>query len=107
MPVAEGPPVAPGPLGPIVPGEAGGPPVECRGVPHNECTTFGQGSGEPDVVRYIVTCTSVCTPEKGDVRIDILGSDGRTRSAGAGSYSSAQAAPQEAPAPMPSDAVAT
>jgi hypothetical protein len=50
------------------------------------------------VVRYIVTCTSVCTPQKGDVRIDILGSNGATRSAGSGSYSSADAVPAPAPA---------
>ncbi|HET8786581.1 MAG TPA: hypothetical protein VFM38_13165 [Candidatus Limnocylindrales bacterium] len=92
-----GPPVPPGQLGPIVVGEAGGPPIECRGVPLESCRGFGS-TGEPDVVRYIVTCTSVCTPDKGDVRIDVLGSNGLTRSAGNGSYSSGDAVPAPAPA---------
>jgi hypothetical protein len=102
VPVAEGRPVPPGPLGPIVPNDAGGPPIECRGVPREACTSFGQGRGEPDVVRYIVTCTAVCTPEKGEVRIDILGASGTTRSAGSGQYSSGEAVPAE-PTPPPSD----
>jgi hypothetical protein len=72
--------------------------VECRGVPIEQCTGFAN-AGEGDVVRYIVTCTSVCTPERGDVRIDILGSNGTIRSAGDGSYASAPAA-----APLPSEA---
>ena len=96
-PVANGPPVPPGPLGPIVPGQGGSPPVECRGVPRDQCMSF-VNLGEGDVVRYIITCTSVCTPEKGDVRIDILSSNGTVRSAGDGSYASAPAA-----APLPSD----
>jgi hypothetical protein len=70
-------------------------------VPREQCASFGQGSGDPDVVRYIVTCTSVCTPEKGDVRIDIFASDGTTSSEGNGSYSSGEAVP--APVPEPSD----
>jgi hypothetical protein len=103
VPVAEGPPVPPGPLGPIIPAEGGGPPIECRGVPREQCAGFGNASAEADVVRYIITCTSVCTPEKGDVRIDILGSNGTTRSAGGGSYSSGQAEPEPVPPdPVPS-----
>ena len=97
VPVQQGPPVPAGPLGPIVQPEGGGPPVECRGVPVEQCRGFGN-SGDADVVRYIVTCTSVCTPQKGDVRIDILGTNGGTRPAGGGSYSSADAAPPPAPA---------
>jgi hypothetical protein len=97
VPVQNGPPVPPGPLGPIVPAEGGGPPVECRGVPVEQCRGFAS-SGEADVVRYIVTCTSACTPQKGDVRIDILGTNGTTRSAGGGSYASGDAAPVPAPA---------
>ena len=93
-----GPPVPPGQLGPIVQGEGGGPPIECRGVPVESCRGFGNTGGEPDVVRYIITCTSVCTPIKGDVRIDILGSNGTTRYAGDGSYSSGDAVPAPAPA---------
>lgn len=96
-PVANRPPVPAGPLGPVVPGQGGSPPVECRGVPREQCVSF-VNAGEADVVRYIVTCTSVCTPEQGDVRIDILGSNGTTRSAGDGSYASAPAA-----APLPSE----
>jgi len=104
VPAQNGPPVPPGPLGPIVQAEGGGAMVECRGVPVEQCRGFAS-SGEADVVRYIVTCTSACTPEKGDVRIDILGSNGTTRSAGGGSYSSAEEAPVPAPAasePAPS-----
>ena len=96
-PVADRPPVPPGPLGQIIPGQGGSPPVECRGVPRDQCMSF-VNLGEVDVVRYIITCTSVCTPEKGDVRIDILGSNGTVRPAGDGSYASAPAA-----APLPSD----
>ena len=97
VPVQNGPPVPPGPLGPIVQSDDGGTQVECRGVPIEQCRGFAN-AGEADVVRYIVTCTSVCTPQKGDVRIDILGSNGATRSAGGGSYSSADAVPAPAPA---------
>ena len=103
VPFADGPPVPPGPLGPIIPSQGGGPPIECRAVPREQCASFGQSSGDPDVVRYIVTCTSVCTPEKGDVRIDIVGADGSTRAAGSGSYSSAPAEPAPALTPEPSD----
>ena len=97
VPVQNGPRVPPGPLGPIVRAEGGGPPIECRGVPLDQCRGFAS-SGEADVVRYIVTCTSACTPDKGDVRIDILGTNGTTRSAGSGSYSTAEAVPVPAPA---------
>ena len=102
VPVQDRPPVPVGPLGPIVPGDGGAPPVECRAVPIEECKGFSS-IGEADVVRYIVTCTTVCTPQKGDVRIDILGANGVTRSAGEGSYSSGQAAPAPAITPVPSD----
>jgi len=102
VPVGDRPPVAAGPLGPVVPGEGGSPPIECRAVPLEQCKGFAN-MGEADVVRYIVTCTSVCTPLKGDVRIDILGTNGLVRSAGEGSYESAEAEPAPAATPMPSD----
>jgi hypothetical protein len=97
------PPVPAGPLGPIVPGQGGGPPVECRGVPIEQCQGYG-GMGEPNVVRVIVTCMTVCTPAKGDVRIDVLRPDGRTESMGQGSYAGAEAAPGpvSTPPPVPS-----
>ena len=104
-PVANRPPVPAGPLGPIVPGPAGAAPVECRGVPIEQCTGFAN-AGEADVVRYIITCTSVCTPQQGDVRIDILGSNGIVRSAGEGNYASAPAAAPTAPE-VPSDPAAS
>ena len=104
-PVANRPPVPAGPLGPIVPGPAGAAPVECRGVPIEQCTGFAN-AGEADVVRYIITCTSVCTPQQGDVRIDILGSNGIVRSAGDGNYASAPAAAPAAPE-VPSDPAAS
>ena len=97
-PVANRPPVVAGPLGPIVPGQGGAPPVECRGVPIEQCTGFAN-AGEADVVRYIITCTSVCTPDKGEVRIDVLGSNGIVRSHGDGGYETAAAAPMPAAAP--------
>jgi hypothetical protein len=94
-----GPPVPPGRLGPIVQPDGGGPPVECRGVPLEDCKGFGNMDGAGDVVRYIVTCTSVCTPQKGDVRIDALRSNGRTEQLGQGSWAGAEAAPDVPPVP--------
>jgi len=94
------PPVPAGPLGPVVPGEAGAPPVECRGVPIEQCQGF-TGIGDPNVVRVIVTCMTVCTPVKGDVRIDVLRPNGSTESMGQGSYAGADAAPAPAIAPEP------
>lgn len=102
VPVGQGPPVPAGPLGPIAPGEAGAPPIECRGVPLEQCKGFASAD-QPDVVRWIITCTSVCTPDKGDVRIDILGPDGTTRAAGQGSYASGAAMPAPAAPPPASD----
>jgi hypothetical protein len=64
VPVGDRPPVVAGPLGPVVPGEGGSPPVECRAVPLEQCKGFAN-MGEADVARYIVTCTSICTPLKG------------------------------------------
>ena len=90
--VQDGPPVPAGPLGPVLPGQDGGPPVECRGVPMEQCQSFGSGA-QPGVVRVIVTCTGVCTPVNGEVRIDTLHPDGTTRSMGQGSYSAAAAPP--------------
>lgn len=101
-PVAARPPVPAGPLGPIVPGPAGAPPVECRGVPIEQCTSFAN-AGEADVVRYIITCIAVCTPQQGTVRIDILGSNGATRSAGEGQYESSAPVPAPPAPDEPSD----
>ena len=79
-----------GPLAPIVPVAAGEPPVECRGVPMPRCLDFGLDPGpDPDVdgvVRFIVTCTSTCTPDSGDVRIDQLGVDGVISPVARGGY---------------------
>jgi hypothetical protein len=92
----EGPPVPAGPLGPIVQGEPGSPPIECRGVPLDSCRGFGTGPDE--VVRVIVTCTGACTPQRGDVRIDVLREDGTTESRGQGSYENAEQPPLPQPA---------
>jgi hypothetical protein len=43
---------------------------------------------DPGVVRTIVTCTSICIPIKGDVRIDVLHPDGTVSSTGEGGYAS-------------------
>lgn len=96
----DGPPVPAGPLGPVFPGEGGAPAVECRGVPVERCRGF-VSLDQQDVVRVIVTCTAACTPEQGEVRIDVLLPDGSTRSAGQGSYASAPA--RAAPVPDPSN----
>jgi hypothetical protein len=93
------PPVPPGPLGPIVQPAGGGPPVECRGVPLSECKSVGDEDPNGDVVRYIVTCTAVCTPEKGEMRIDALRSNGTTDLLAQGAWEGAQAAPEIPPAP--------
>jgi hypothetical protein len=94
------PPVPAGPLGPIVPGQPGSPPVECRGVPIEDCKSMGSVDG-PNVVRVIVTCMTVCTPAKGDVRIDVLRPDGSTEAMGQGSYAGAEVFPQPAIPPEP------
>ena len=90
--VQDGPPVPAGPLGPVLPGQDGGPPIECRGVPMQQCQSFGFGA-EPGAVRVIVTCIGVCTPNNGEVQFDTLHADGTTRSMGQGSYSSAAEPP--------------
>ena len=94
------PPVPAGPLGPVVAGQAGAPPVECRGVPIDECQSMGGVDG-PDVVRVIVTCMTVCTRAKGDLRIDVLRPNGTTESMGQGSYAGAEAVPEPAIPPEP------
>ncbi len=83
-------PIQPGPLAPIV-RAPGGALVECRGVPQEQCLSFASDGQEAGVVRLIVTCTSTCTPIKGDVRIDVLHPDGTVSSAGDGGYASAEA----------------
>ncbi len=106
--VGGGGPVPPGPLGPILPAQNGGPPLECRGVPPEMCQSFGNVD-QANVVRVIVTCTETCTDQGGSVRIDVLRPDGTTESMGDGSYSSAPqpGAPQPGPAqpvpPQPAD----
>jgi hypothetical protein len=101
-PVGARPPVPAGPLGPIIPAQGDTPPVECRGVPLEQCASFAN-TGEVDVVRYIITCTAVCTPQQGSVRIDILGSNGTTRSAGDGQYAASAPVPAPAATEVPSD----
>lgn len=95
------PPVPAGPLGPILPGQPGGQPVECRGVPIEQCQGFGS-VGDVNVVRVIVTCVSRCTPANGDVRIDVLRPNGTTESMGQGTYMGAEEAPVAAPEPVAS-----
>jgi hypothetical protein len=95
-PVEDRPPVPAGPFGPIVPSSVGGPPVECRGVPVGPCADLGSGE-DADVVRYIVTCTAVCTLQRGETRIDALLANGQVVSRGAGSYDSSEAEPAPGP----------
>lgn len=93
-----GPPVPAGPIGPVVADPAGGPPIECRGVPVQQCREMaGDRLGRNDVVRVIVTCTRVCTATDGEVRIDLVMADGRVQPSGGGGYSTAPAVPAPAP----------
>ena len=94
------PPIPAGPVGPIVANPNGGPPVECRAIPKNECLQSAGNPGRQDVVRVIVTCTKVCTPTEGEYRLDYVTGDGRVEQAGGGAYASAPAA---APGPAESD----
>ena len=97
------PPIPVGPVGPVVPNPNGGAPVECRGIPVEQCTSSAGVDDPPNVVRVIVTCTKVCTPIEGEYRLDLLMADGRLEQAGSGAYASAPAAapggPEEVPAP--------
>jgi hypothetical protein len=97
-------PIPAGPLGPVLPPEGAGSAVECRGVPMEMCRSFAD-VGDPTVIRVIVTCTSVCTPTKGDVRIDVVFSSGAVVSRGQGGYESAEAAPVPPAPPLPEPAI--
>jgi hypothetical protein len=95
------PPIPVGPVGPVVPNPNGGAPVECRGIPIEQCTISAGVDGPPNVVRVIVTCTKVCTPTEGEYRLDLLLADGRIEQAGGGAYASAPAAAPGSPEPVP------
>jgi hypothetical protein len=94
------PPIPVGPVGPVVANPNGGPPIECRGIPIEQCTTSG-GVDTRNVVRIIVTCTKVCTPTDGEYRLDVLKADGRIEQVGGGAYASAPAAAPDQPEPSP------
>lgn len=94
------PPIPVGPVGPVVANPNGGPPIECRGIPIEECTSSG-GVDAPNVVRIIVTCTKVCTPSEGEYRLDLLKADGRIEEAGGGAYASAPATAPNPPESAP------
>ncbi len=91
------PPIPVGPVGPVVANPNGGPPVECRGMPIDECQQFAADVGRQDVVRVIVTCTTVCTATEGEYRLDLLLANGRIEQAGSGSWMSAPAEPAPVP----------
>lgn len=105
LPISGDGTVPAGPLGPMAPGRAGGPPIECRGVPLEHCRNAVSDPGRPDIVRMIVTCTSTCTPAQGDYRIDALLANGRIESLGGGGYASAPAEPASPIEPQPAPAV--
>jgi hypothetical protein len=96
------PPIPVGPMGPVVANPNGGPPVECRDIPIEQCTSSAGIDSRPNVIRVIVTCTKVCTPTDGEYRLDLLLAHGRIEQAGGGAYASAPAAapnePEAAPA---------
>jgi hypothetical protein len=105
LPISGDGTVPAGPLGPMAPGRAGGPPIECRGVPLEHCRNVVSDPGRADVVRIIVTCTSTCTPAQGDYRVDALLASGRIESLGGGGYASAPAEPASPIEPQPAPAV--
>lgn len=94
------PPIPVGPVGPVVANPNGGPPIECRGIPIEQCRSSG-GADTVNVVRIIVTCTKVCTPIEGEYRVDLLTADGRIEQAGSGAYASAPAAAPNPPESAP------
>jgi hypothetical protein len=86
------------PAGPVVANPNGGPPVECRAIPIQQCVQSAPVDlGRDDIARVVVTCTKVCTPTEGEFRLDLILADGRTEGMGGGGYSSAPAAPAPAP----------
>jgi hypothetical protein len=95
------PPIPVGPVGPVVPNPNGGPPVECRGIPIEQCSSSAGVDGRRNVVRVIVTCTKICTPTEGEYRLDLLMADGRVEQAGGGAYASAPAAAPNGPEAAP------
>ena len=99
-------PIPIGKTGPVVANPNGGPPVECRGIPVQQCLQSAPGDlGRNDIARVVVTCTKVCTPAQGEFRLDAILADGRVEAMGGGAYSSAPAAPAPAPAePAPAPA---
>lgn len=94
--------VGTGGLEPLPPG----PPLECVGVPAMTCQQANQdarNNAAPGVVpvRVRVVCTSAtCTPEAGEVQVDIGYSDGR-RDGYAMSWASAGEAPVSDPDELP------
>jgi hypothetical protein len=92
-------PIPIGPAGPAMANPNGRPPVECRGIPIQQCVQSAPVDlGRNDIARVVVTCTKVCTPTQGEFRVDAILADGRMEGMGGGAYSSAPAAPAPAPA---------
>lgn len=94
-------PIPAGPVGPVVQNPNGGPPVECRGIPVQECQQSAGNPGRQDVVRVIVTCTKVCTRFEGEYRLDYVTANGAVEQSGGGGYASAPAAGPDQPEPIP------
>jgi hypothetical protein len=101
MPVGGAAPIPAGPVGPVVQNPNGGSPIECRGIPIQQCQQSAGDPGRPDVVRVIVTCTKMCTPTEGEYRVDYVTANGRVEQAGGGGYASAPAAAPAEPEPVP------
>lgn len=92
-------PIDPKVLGRVFP-RGDDPPIECRGIPREACLRLGTldesgaGAGMQDVARVVLTCQAArCDDSNGDYRIDAVLHDGSTVNAGAGGYSSTEAAP--------------
>jgi hypothetical protein len=71
----------------------GGPPIECRGLEHERCTSAGSFEGDlggiarTAIARVIVSCTgATCTARGGAMRLDLLLQDGSTVEVARGGY---------------------
>lgn len=85
-----------GPLGPVIAGQDGQPPIECRALPLDRCRELGTvqvgagGVAIAEIERVIVSCEGApCTRTDGAFRIDYLRDDGTTGEMERGGYGSA------------------
>lgn len=88
-----------------------GPPVECVGIPAQTCQQIvadARGNAEPGTVpvRIRAVCTALpCTPQRGDVSVEVVYSNGRTDTYGMGWSSAPEPVPPIGPAELPVEPV--